>query len=99
MKKVRKTLFILASVIVAAIAGVAWFLSPAVPQGTLNKLTTGMPQAEAENLLGKPRETINFTWGSEPVTVWRYTSPFHSGLVDVFFSQDGYFKDYNYERF
>jgi hypothetical protein len=100
MKPVIRILITVASIIIALAAAIAWFLSPAVPQRTLNKLTTGMPQAEAKKLLGKPREIIDLNnWGGAHFIVWRYTNPFHSGLVDVFFSEDGHFQNYNYERF
>jgi hypothetical protein len=99
MSPLKKTLIALVSSVLAMVAAIVWFLSPTVPQRTLNKLTTGMPQAEAKSLLGKPRETIDFNRGNEHVTIWRYTSPFHSGWVDVFFSEDGHFQEYNYERF
>jgi len=82
--------------VLLAFVGVVSFLSPAVPQRKLDKLTASMSQVDAERLLGRPTEV--FKWDDGTI-VLRYTSSFHSGWVDVFFENDGRYREYNYERF
>lgn len=96
MARNRTVWIALAAVVLLAIAGMISFLSPAVSQRKLDKLTPSMSQQDAERLLGRPVES--FTWNDGTI-VLRYTSAFHSGWVDVFFETDGRYRDYNYERF
>ena len=96
MARNRTVWIVLAAVVLLAVASMIAFLSPAVPQRKLDKLTLSMSQQDAERLLGRPVES--FTW-NDGTTVLRYTSAFHLGYVDVFFKSDGRYRYYNYERF
>jgi hypothetical protein len=91
----RNRTVVLAAVVVLTISVIS-FLSPAVPQRKLDKLTASMSQEDAERLLGRPTE--RFTWNDGTI-VLRYTSGLHSGWVDVFLGKDGRYREYNYERF
>ena len=97
MKRARSILISFATLGVLLLAAAAYSLfSPPVSQGRLDALTVGISQSEAERLLGN--SVTNFTW-SDGTIVWRYTSTFHSGWVDVYFDPNGHYKFYNYERF
>ena len=96
MARNRTVWIVLVVFVLLANAGAVSFLSPAVPQRKLDKLTASTSQPNAERLLGRPTES--FKWDDGTI-VLRYTSAFHSGWVDVFFEKDGRYREYNYERF
>ena len=70
---------------------------PPVAASKLAQLSKGIAEADAERLLGKPREII--TPSAFGAVTWRYQVPFRFGYVDLFFEQDKRLSSYNYERF